>query len=163
MFTQEYLKELFRYDQITGELFRLSSPKKPVGTIMGRGYMALTIDGEKAYVHRVIFILMGFNVSGLQVDHINGNKTDNRWVNLRLVKQEDNLRNKSLAKRNKTGVSGVSFYNNLIKKPWRVTFYEKGSKRSTDIFAPTLLDAACIRKSAENRLGYHENHGRKNN
>lgn len=177
--SQEYLKECFNYNESTGDLIWLSRPSshfasaaamgsfnsrfpgKNTGCVMSRGYMFVGVDGAKVLYHRLIFMLMGFDVTDKQVDHINGDKTDNRWVNLRLVDQLDNLKNKSLRSSNKTGVSGVSFYKNLKSKPFRVTYYKDGNKRATEVFVPTLFEAACIRKSFENNNGYHANHGRK--
>lgn len=179
MIDQKYLKECFDYNKLTGVLTWLSRPSRHfnsgaamnnansrfagevAGCIMNRGYIFVGINNTRILYHRVIFMFMGFDVKGKQVDHINGDKTDNRWVNLRLVDQVDNLKNKSLRASNKTGVSGVSFYNNLKSKPFRVTYYEGESKRATEFFVSTLFEAACARKSFEIKNGYHENHGRK--
>jgi len=179
MIDQKYLKECFDYDELTGDLTWLPRPLhhfvslaamnssnskcvgKVAGCVMNRGYMFVGINCTRILYHRVIFMFMGFDVTDKQVDHINGDKTDNRWVNLRLVEQPDNLKNKSLRTSNKTGISGVSFYKNLKSKPFRVTYYENGNKRATEVFTATLFEAACTRKSFENENNYHENHGRK--
>jgi hypothetical protein len=179
MIDQEYLKECFDYNKDTGDITWLTRPLhhfvnlaamnssnskfagKVAGSIMNRGYMLVGINGTRILYHRIILMLMGLDVTGKQVDHINGDKTDNRWANLRLVDQIDNLKNKSLRTSNKTGISGVSFYSNLKGKPFRVTYYEDGNKRATEFFVPTLFEAACARKSFEYKNGYHDNHGRK--
>jgi hypothetical protein len=163
--TKELLNDMFSYDSITGDVLWVKPINKPVGSVVGslmsRGYLMVAISGNNYLVHRLIFIMRGFDVFRKQVDHINGDKTDNRWVNLRLVDQIDNLKNKSLRASNKTGISGVSFYSNLKSKPFRVTYYEDGNKRATEFFVPTLFEAACARKSFEYKNEYHENHGRK--
>jgi hypothetical protein len=56
---------------------------------------------------------------GLEVDHINGNKLDNRKINLRLVTRQQNALNLSLAKNNKSGFKGVSWCNSSRK--WKAT------------------------------------------
>ena len=179
MINQEYLKECFDYNINTGvclwkrrPLYHFASESSrftfigkntgnPITCIHNRGYLFVRLNGKGYLLHRLIFILMGHALAGFQVDHINGIKTDNRWINLRLVSQHDNLRNKKLRESNKTGVSGVSFYENLKSKPFRVTYYEDNNKRATEFFVSHLFEAACIRKSFENKNGYHANHGRK--
>lgn len=50
---------------------------------------------------------MGVDDSKLEVDHINGNKWDNRKCNLRIVTHADNTKNRKLSSRNKSGYTGV--------------------------------------------------------
>lgn len=175
---QEYLKECFDYDILTGICtwrnrplehfknkagyngFNSKFPDVEVGCVMNGGYLFIGLNGNQL-LHRMICLWMGKSITGKQIDHINGVKTDNRWVNLRVVDQTDNLKNKKLRESNKTGVSGVSFYENLKSKPFRVTYYENNNKRATEFFVSHLFEAACIRKSFENKNGYHANHGRK--
>jgi hypothetical protein len=47
--------------------------------------------------------------AGLEVDHVNGNKRDNKKSNLRLATKAENQRNKGKYKSNTTGFKGVSF------------------------------------------------------
>jgi hypothetical protein len=59
-------------------------------------------------LHREIMGLRGFD--GAYVDHVNGNRLDNRKSNLRLCNSTENSFNKSITSRNKTGYKGVSPY-----------------------------------------------------
>ena len=68
-----------------------------------RGYLKLSIpnkDGKKrgAYVHRLIAetFIEKSGSDGLQVDHVNRVRSDNRLENLRLVSLEENLLNRCL-------------------------------------------------------------------
>ena len=64
------------------------------------------IDSSGNYLHHLI---MG-NTEGMEVDHINLNRLDNRRANLRIVTHQQNQCNQPLQKNNTSGVSGVSFY-----------------------------------------------------
>ena len=88
MLTQERLKELFDYNPETGLLSnRITRNSRALkgreaGCINERGYRQVWVDGTKYYEHRVIWCL----VTGqrpVNIDHWNGIRSDNRWVNLR--------------------------------------------------------------------------------
>lgn len=71
----------------------------------GSIYLQKRFEGKIIEMHRY---LMGCPV-GLYVDHINRNTLDNRFCNLRVVKNSTNLRNGNLRVNNKSGVKGVCF------------------------------------------------------
>lgn len=56
---------------------------------------------------------------GLEVDHINGDGLDNRKVNLRVCTHQENLRNKKMSKKNKSGFKGVTW--NIRLQHWRAS------------------------------------------
>lgn len=77
--------------------------------INARGYVVST-NQEKVYMHRLI---MG-NPNGC-VDHINGDKSDNRRCNLRVCTQRENTMNSKISKNNTSGYKGVSWNKALCK------------------------------------------------
>jgi hypothetical protein len=90
-----------------------------------------------------------------QIDHINGARNDNRLVNLRGVSGVENMKNKRLYAKNTTGVSGVR----LRSGRWHVTIGVGGRNEHLGSFADRE-EAIAVRRAAEARIGYHENHGR---
>jgi len=69
------------------------------------GYVVGKINNKRVYLHR---FLMDYP-QGQVVDHINGDKQDNRRCNLRICTARDNIRNAKLSKNNTSGRTGVSF------------------------------------------------------
>ena len=111
MLTAERLKQLVSYDPETG-VFTNSTPRKKVrvGEVAGaldksNGYIKLTIDRRHYFAHRLAFLFVtGAWPTGI-VDHINGNKTDNKLANLRQGSRELNQQN--MRKANNASSSGL--------------------------------------------------------
>lgn len=107
------IKEWIYYNPDTGNLRWLQSPRYeiPVGALVGwkdrKGYIRFKFDGENYSAHREIFNLMGLPVPD-QVDHKNGTRSDNRWVNLRPATGQLNAYNKKRQTNNTLGVKGVT-------------------------------------------------------
>lgn len=79
------------------------------GTVTKNGYVQIAIEGTVYYGHRLAFAIMTGEWPEHQVDHINGQRADNRWVNLRGATASVNQQNLRTAQRNNvTGMLGVS-------------------------------------------------------
>lgn len=114
------------------------------------GYAYITKYDEQIFIHR---LLMGLpntydDKSQLIVDHINGNKLDNRKCNLRVVKKEVNPINCKKYKNNTSGVKGVAWVKRLNK--WQVNI--QINKRSIYLGVYSDFEEAVeIRKKAEEK------------
>lgn len=111
------------------------------------GYVVTSVYNEKTNRYNRLLQLHRFLMkcpNGFVVDHINGNKLDNRKENLRICTQSDNTKNHILSSNNTTGVSGVRW--NKINRNWRVFIGNKsiGSFKTFD-------DAVKARKEAEEK------------
>jgi hypothetical protein len=114
--TLERLQELLHYDPesgvFTSKRWRGGSARanRPAGTIMKRsGYVRIQIDGRLYMGHRLAWLYMTGKHPSQQIDHIDGNRQNNRFSNLREVSQTLNSQNQRKAKsHNKTGYLGVS-------------------------------------------------------
>jgi len=120
-------------------------------------YKALRIKGKHWLAHRLAFKLMGLEVPP-QVDHINGNRQDNRWCNLRPADAKINGRNCKTPERNTSGIMGVTWDKQTNK--WKAQITVNGKNINLGRFTD-INEAAKVRKKADKLYGFHSNHGRK--
>lgn len=149
------VRDLVHYDPDTG-IMRWPGGKQ-VGTITNVGYRQVTIQGKKYQASRLAFAYMTEKWPEF-MDHINHNKSDDRWVNLRDVSHSTNMKNLSTRQSNKSGYNGVRWHES--RKKWQVQVGYNGSTKHVGYY-PKLEDAISARKVAEKRLGFHNNHGMK--
>ncbi len=124
---------------------------------LSAGYRRFEYKNQQYHVHRVIWEMhKGPIGSGLEVDHINHIKNDNRIENLRLISHAENTRNKSIAANNTSGISGVHWNKRLNK--WHVQITANGVRKHVGLFN-SMEDAITAREQAKSLFGYHKNHG----
>lgn len=123
----------------------------PTGHLCGR------INDKMFYSHRVVFAMIHGYWPVNQIDHINGNPSDNRPSNLRDVTQLENLRNQARSKQSTSGVTGVSWNKRLGKWASHITVNDKFKHLG---FFKSFEDACTSRKEASLLFGFHINHGR---
>lgn len=72
-------------------------------------------DGKQStwYMH---WDIMGKPPKGMDIDHINRDKLDNRKENLRMISHRENLMNGPMRKNNTSGYKGISWYGGKINK-----------------------------------------------
>ena len=153
--TQERLKELFTYEPTTGVFTRKSNGS--VATNIHNGYVRIFIDYKEYRAHRLSYLYMTGEFPVSIVDHINHDKTDNRWSNLREVTHQENCKNMSLYKTNNSGTVGVYFHKR--DKQWIACIYTDGKKKHLGCFK-NKGDAISARVQASETYCYHENHGK---
>ena len=106
--------------------------------------------------HRVIWLMVHGEFPD-HIDHIDGDRTNNRIINLRNVSKKENAKNRAVSSLSITGVSGVRFDKSCNK--FRVTINTSSGRKRIGSFAD--FDSAVeARKAAEASNGYHVNHGR---
>lgn len=111
------------------------------------------------YAHRVLWTTFNGPIpEGMQIDHINGDKQDNRLSNLRLVSNRENSMNVSKCHRNSSGLVGVHWETRRNK--WLANAMIEGKTKYLGRF-DDWFEAVCARMSANNLYGFHENHGRR--
>jgi hypothetical protein len=120
MLTQARLHELLSYDPETGIMTRrVNKGHIKAGQVAGnptRGYLQLMIDGHMTFVHRFIWLYVYGKWPDGNIDHIDGNRSNNRLSNLRDVSQAMNIQNERKPRsNNKSGFLGVKANRGLWK------------------------------------------------
>ena len=144
------------YNPDTGEFTWLASgngrnSNNIAGTINQAGYRAIHYQYKKYLAHRLAFLIMEGKIPSF-VDHINGNRSDNRWINLRSATRSQNGVNGTVSKSATSKYLGVRFRKGR-KKPWEVCFRVKGKPTSFGHF-PSEEEAMLVAKAK-----YKEIHG----
>lgn len=165
MLSVERLREVLRLDTATGLLYwreRDSNPfnarfagRQAINTAHGGGYRAGCVDGQCVLAHRVVYALHSGAWPSGEIDHINGDRTDNRPLNLRDVTRLENTRNRAKSSRTKNRHLGVY----QRGESWQATICLGGKSICLGTFH-TCEDAIAARKAAERQAGFHSNHGR---
>ena len=156
--TQKRLKEVLHYNPETG-IFRwkISISRSKIGDIAGtvnsNGYVMIGVDKIPRLASRLAFLYMIGQFPENQMDHINRIRSDNRWINLREVTNQCNLRNTGHFCTNTSGIKGVCYDRKYDKwKAYVYIFDERfhlGQVKDLD-------EAVCIRLTAEQCLGWNK-------
>ena len=159
--TYDAVAELLRYDPDAGKLYwktqmgRRGKVGEEAGCLdKSKGYVYIGIGGLKYRAHRLAWLLTYGEMPEDQIDHINGDKADNRIENLRSLTHQENLR---AFHKPRVGVSskyrGVSWHKRIGK--WQVRVKIDGKENNEGYFECELEAARAYDKKAE-ELGYAE-------
>jgi len=173
--SQAYLKTLFYYNPETGVLTWRNRPRdhfktrrafniwntrfsgKEAGSDNGQGYLVAKINNTNYIAHRVIWCLETGAWPKDQLDHIDHDRMNNKFANLREATHQENLRNQTLDSRNTSGIAGV--YWSTQNQKWRAQIRVNGKNKHLGYFDEKLL-AIFSRWQSESLYGFHENHGK---
>lgn len=112
----------------------------------GHGYAVRGFHKDKTY-HTIFMHRLIMNTPfGLETDHINRNRLDNRRENLRICTKQSNQHNRSKQKNNKSGVTGVSWHK--ASNEWIIQIRKDGTTKYLGI-CRSLYKARLIRQEAE--------------
>lgn len=131
--TQARLRELLDYDASTGVFTRrVRVANVAAGTIAGcrrgSGYLFISVDNKLLRAHQLAWLYMTGEWPNKFIDHVDLNKANNRWSNLRLATKSQNQANTGLNKSNVSGIKGVSRYRagERYGKPWQAGIQKDG-------------------------------------
>lgn len=156
--TAEKLRELLRYDPVTGNFFWLvtqggrSQAGQRAGKILkaNRGYRQIVVLGIRYRAHRLAWLYMTGEWPRDVIDHIDGDTDNNRWANLRAATQAQNMANQRLYRKNNTsGHRGV--FKVKGRESWRVRIRVRGEQISCGCY-PTFEAAKAAYLQHATRL-----------
>lgn len=176
----DLLKQLLRYEPETGKLFwkprtpdmfrngkhsaehtcakwNARNAGKEAFAYVRNGYKYGVIYRVKYQAHRVIWFMVTGSWPDGQIDHINGNRADNRFENFRCVSHAENGRNQRLPSNNTSGVVGVVWSRNAGK--WQAKIMRDGVTKHLGYFE-NFDDAVRARLKANEQFDFHQNHGK---
>lgn len=153
--TQQELMDWLQYNPDTGVFIRKKyrSHLAKVGDVAGwkdsKGYIRIEINHKPYAAHRLAWLYVHGVFPDKQIDHINGNQSDNRISNLRLATNSENQQNVKAKSNNKSGVVGVHWHS--PSQRWRAAIKVNGKNMVIGKFT-SLQEAAKARKKAEKEL-----------
>lgn len=152
----EALRHYLAYDPETGVFSRLSDRKR-VGFLDGNGYEELYVAGMRYKAHRVAYAFVhGDCPPHLDIDHIDGCRTNNRASNLRATNRSQNCQNQHRPhKDGAVGVRGVYWHKKTGKYAAQIML--NGKNHHLGLFSD-VSSAEQARKTAEMRLHTHSPH-----
>jgi hypothetical protein len=153
--THARLCELLHYDEDTGEFRWLERVQTsiPRGAIAGsldiQGYWRITIKGRHYQAHHLAWFYMEGNWCRTVIDHRDGDRSNNRWSNLRSATRSQSCANRGLNRNNTCGLKGVTPY----RQQWRASIHKNRRKYHLGNF-PTPEEAhAAYVNAARNLFG----------
>lgn len=148
----DVIKSRVRYDSETGEFFAVKAAgKRSVGGRLGYsdglGYWKLFIRGKWVLAHRLAWALSNNDTWPIgEIDHINGNPSDNRISNLRVASRTQNVANAKFNSLNTTGFRGVCAVRQARGVRYQADIRKDGKKVYLGIFStPEEAHAAYVK------------------
>lgn len=172
--SQSELRRLFDYDEPSGALiwrrrpesdfsnkrscsiFNRRDAEKPAGGSDGHGYISVRINYQIYQAHRIVWCWHNGEIPfGLQIDHIDGNRNNNRIENLRLATGAENSRNCKLRSDNTSGITGVTW--DKCREKWVARPSFSGRSYHLGRFRD-LSDAASVVANFYRQNGFSDRH-----
>lgn len=133
--TQEALKSLLQYNADTGEFIWIRRPHirsvQKAGEIAGGmcnyGYVRIKIGGKSYKAHRLAWLYIHGEWPQEFIDHINGNRADNRISNLRCANNAQNQQNRKAGTNSAHGLLGVTW--NCQANKWAARIMVNGKRK----------------------------------
>ncbi len=163
MINQKRLKEVLNYDSDTGFFtwkLKLSNRIKigsRAGSARPLGYREIGIDNNNYLEHRLVWLFVHGNFPPFELDHRDGNPSNNIVSNLRLCGRSGQSKNTRISKNNKCGIKGVCYRTDRDK--WRANIFINNRQTHLGYFDTKEEAAKAYRDAADKHFGEFSNHG----
>jgi hypothetical protein len=151
MLDPDRLRHVLQFDPESGKFTWLNPQNSRIraGTPAGHvgKYMRIRIDGISYLAHRLAWLYMTGEWPSGQIDHVNCDKLDNRWSNLRDASPSQNNANVGPRARNTSGHKGVTWHKR--NERWQVYL----GRSFVGQFVSKDEAAEAYQKAAEERFG----------
>ena len=161
-FSQSMIKERIDYSPSTGEVrWKATKDRCNIGNpVLGEdahGYKIINIDYKVYKLHAIIWLYMTGEKPNI-VDHIDHNRQNNIFSNLKNGTCKDNSKNLSKSILNTSGTTGVTIRQGKYGKKFISNITVDGVSKFLGCF-DLIDDAIAARKDANVKYGFHVNHG----
>lgn len=133
-------------DEKSGRVWNSRYSGKAAGTKNAAGYVKIRLGPKSLYAHRLAFFMMTGRWPSL-IDHINGDRSDNRWENLREATPLQNQFNRKANSASTTGLKGVCFHKKNNTYQARIVI--DGKIKSLGYFKSKEMAAAAYQREAK--------------
>lgn len=117
----DQLHDKLNYNPETGDLIWINDTrwtrKGSIAGTMCLGYIKISINKIIIPAHRIAWAMTYKRWPFGEIDHINGDRSDNRICNLRESTHQQNCMNRAKARNNKSGYKGVSWH--YVGQKWQ--------------------------------------------
>lgn len=172
---QQELKELVNYNPLTGFFTWRKRPVhsatkrtdktwnsrfagKQAGASTSGGYVQIALRSKLYAAHRLAHLFMTGEWPEHEVDHVDGDRADNRWHKLRAATRQEQVLNMGMPTHNTSGVVGVLW--NKQNGKWKAQVKVSNKVMNLGSFE-TKEEAIAAREAANERYGFHPNHGKR--
>jgi hypothetical protein len=151
----DLLHQMFLYGPDTGLLSwsirpgPAAAPGDRVGNLSRDGYLRVKLQGQEMRVHRVIWKMVYGRDPEFIIDHIDGNRTNNRLENLRQATYSQNIANSRIPYDNTSGLKGAHF----LRGKWVSSITVRGDKKYLGIFKTPQEAHAAYCTAAREHFG----------
>ena len=154
MITQEYIQKLFYYQD--GDLVRVGKSEPNQRKPGSEGYLPIAIDGKDYKLHRIIYLYHHGDMPA-QIDHVDGDKLNNRIENLRACTLSQNQHNAQRRKDNTSGIKGITWCRS--RGQWLARVKYKGRQYFVGYFNSIENAERELKAARESLHGKFTNHG----